>query len=99
MKSAERIASKIPTFASLREEATFWDNHSLTEFDNEFRLVDVEVAQPLGHILSIRIDSEHFRRLCALADHRGSDITTLAEDWLREAIDAADATESGGSAS
>ena len=38
------VRSRIPDFASLEEEAEFWDTHDSTEFEDEWEPVDLEVA-------------------------------------------------------
>jgi hypothetical protein len=38
---------RIPKFASIEEEAVFWDTHDTTEFEDEFEEVEVVFADPL----------------------------------------------------
>lgn len=39
---------RIPAFASLAEEAAFWDSHDITDFLDESRPVEVTVGQERG---------------------------------------------------
>jgi len=93
MTDRKQTASRIPTFTSIAEEAAFWDAHDTTEFEDEWEPVEVEVAQPLGHILSVRLESEAFCRLSAIARTRDVNLVTLAQTWVLEAIERAEATD------
>ena len=90
MSTQPRAASRIPTFGSLEEEAAFWDTHDLGDFEDEMEQVTVEGDGPIGHVLSVRLDSVAFRRLSAIAKQRGLTTTTLAQTWVLEALDRAD---------
>jgi len=55
--------SRIPEFASLEEEATFWDTHDTTAFEDEFHPVNVIFEEHLSDALpskkiAIRLDAE-----------------------------------------
>ena len=36
-KKSEEIKSKVPEFSSIREEAAFWDTHSVADYWDEFK--------------------------------------------------------------
>ena len=93
MATQPRRPSRIPDFASREEAAAFWDEHDLGEFENELEVVDLDVAESPGHVLSVRLEREAFRRLCAIARQRGVNIITMAETWVLEAIERAEADE------
>ena len=40
--------SRIPKFSSIEEEAKFWDMHDSTEFEDEFKPVQVRFAKNLS---------------------------------------------------
>lgn len=40
----KKIKTKIPEFNSVREEALFWDTHSIADFMNETKKVDLLYA-------------------------------------------------------
>lgn len=87
MAKIEQTGPTIPEFASYEEEAAFWDSHSLVDFIDEFEEVESRVVQPIGHVLGVRIESEAFRRLAALARARETNMVTLAQSWVLEALD------------
>ena len=39
---------RIPAFASIEEEAAFWDSHDTTDFENEFEPAEVTFAPELS---------------------------------------------------
>ncbi len=42
----------VPEFKTLEEMAEFWDNHDLTDFENEMEEVNYQIfAQPISCIL------------------------------------------------
>ena len=96
MARSERVRSKIPEFETLEEEAAFWDSHSLAEFEDELEPVELEVVLPLRHGITVSLESEAFHRLCALAQKRGMSFISLAETWIIEALDRAEASETTG---
>lgn len=96
MGQAEQTRTSIPDFESLEEEAAFWDSHSLADFKDELEPVELEVDHPIGHILSVRLESEEFRRLSALAKQRGLTTTALAQRWVLEALAQAEVPDAEG---
>ena len=40
--------SRIPEFASIEEEAAFWDTHSTADYEDEFKPVRVRFAKGLS---------------------------------------------------
>jgi hypothetical protein len=90
---AEGKRSRIPEFLSREEEAAFWDEHDLGEFEDELEPVEMGVVPPLGHILLVRLGREDFRRLSAEARDRGTNVVTLAEALVLESLDRAEAAE------
>jgi len=79
MDQAGPDRNRIPEFDSIEEEAEFWDTHSLTEFEDEFEPVEIEVARPLGHVISVKLESDAFHRLYALARRKGMSMFGLAQ--------------------
>lgn len=80
--------SRIPEFASYEEEAEWWDTHDITDYLDEFKPVNVRVAKDLGHILQIPFDSKDMRVLSACAKKKGTDVITLAKQWVVERLEA-----------
>ena len=87
------VQRRIPEFASLAEEAEYWDTHDTTEFEEDWEPVDLEVARPLVHGLSIRLEATVFHRLVAIAKRRGVPVSTLASALIGDAIERVDPTE------
>ena len=47
-EQSEPRKSRIPEFSSIEEEAEFWDTHDTTEFEDEFKPVQVRFAKNLS---------------------------------------------------
>lgn len=79
---------KIPSFKNYKEEATFWDTHSITDFEDETKDVDVvfELDQPREETLVIRMQKELKERMKKIARSRGLDVSTLARMWFMEKV-------------
>ena len=86
MTDKQPTETRIPEFSSIEEEAEFWDTHDFTDFEDEFKPVRLWVAEDLGHIISIPLDSKASRALSAIAKERGVDSITLARDWILERL-------------
>jgi hypothetical protein len=93
MSDSTPVRSRIPDFATIEEEAAFWDTHDTTEFEDEWEPVELEVVRPLRHGLSIRLEGPAFHRLVALAKQRGVPVSTLAGILIGEAIERIEAAE------
>jgi hypothetical protein len=82
--------SRIPEFATIEEEAEFWDTHSSTDFEDEFEVVTdvrfVKTGPTRG--LIVRLEREPFARLRQLARAQGVDVTTLVQRWIEERLGA-----------
>lgn len=79
-----RKTSPIPEFKSYEEEAKFWDTHDTTDFEDEFKPVQVRFAKNLSQSITIRLDSETLAHLRALAKEKGISPTTLIRMWILE---------------
>lgn len=84
--------ARVPTFASIEEEAAFWDSHDTGAFEDEFEPVEIEVARPLAHSWEVvaRFDEATFQRFQAIAKERGVSLPVLARKWLLEALERAE---------
>jgi predicted DNA binding CopG/RHH family protein len=76
--------TRIPKFASIEEEAEFWDTHDTTDFEAEFKPVRVRFAKPLSEGITVRLDPDTLIELRSLAGEQGLGPTTLARMWIRE---------------
>jgi hypothetical protein len=88
------VRSEIPEFETLEEEAVFWDSHSLAEFEDEWEPVEIEVARPLRHGLTVTFASEEFHRLWAEAKRCNISPSVLAHEWIMKALARAEAARS-----
>lgn len=77
---------RIPKFSTKEDEAEFWDTHDTTDFENEFRPVDVKVAKSLSKGITIRLDPDTLERVRELASDKGIGPTTLIRMWVIEKI-------------
>lgn len=78
--------SRIPRFASIQEEAEFWDTHDTTDFESEFKPVRVRFAKNLSEGITIRLDPETLKTLRSRAHEQGLGPTTLARMWILERL-------------
>jgi predicted DNA binding CopG/RHH family protein len=77
---------RIPEFASIEEEAAFWDTHSTADYEDEFKPVCVRFAKRLSEGLTIRLDHETLEKVRAEAHERGIGATTLIRMWVLEHV-------------
>jgi len=82
--SNKKKKSRIPEFKSYEEEAEFWDTHDFTDFDDEFKPVEVRVSKNLSSSVAIRLDPESLERIRQLAHDQGIGPTTLIRIWVLE---------------
>jgi len=80
--------SKIPAFSSDREERSFWARHSVEEFGDELKEIDVEIRPTRTEQIALRLSKDDLAELRTLAKKRGIGHTTLArsvvEQWLEK---------------
>ena len=83
--------SKIPKFTSYKEEAKFWDTHSVTDFEDETEDVDIvfELDKPRDETLILRLQKDVKNRLEKTARSKGLNVSTLARMWLIEKLQSA----------
>ena len=87
MTTKERTTpSRIPEFATIAEEAEFWDAHSTTDYEDEFKPVKVRFAKNLSEGITIRLDPVTLVKLRQLAHKKGIGPTTLARMWILEQL-------------
>lgn len=76
----------IPTFASVEEEAAFWDAHDTTDY--AWERAEVRFACRLSQGITIRFSPEKLEQLRQTAHERGLGPTTLARMWVLEHLQA-----------
>ena len=86
---AKKTSSKpkrIPEFASLEEEAAFWDTQSTADCEAEFTPVRVRFAKRLSTGVTIRLDPETLQKVRTLAQEKGIGPPTLIRMWVLERL-------------
>ena len=85
-KKTSPTPSRIPEFATIEDEAAFWDTHSTADYEEEFKPVRVRFAKGLSTGVTIRLDPETLQRLRAIAREQGIGPTTLIRMWVLERL-------------
>lgn len=82
---------KIPKFKNYREEAEFWDTHSLAPYWDEWKDANIvfELDKPREESLVLRVQKGLKARLKKIARSKGLNVSTLARMWLMEKIQTA----------
>ena len=76
---------KIPTFKTDKEDAEFWDTHSLADYEEDLEpAYDVIVERPERQVISLRLDKKIVRTLKAFAMKKGIGYSPLLRMWIRE---------------
>jgi predicted DNA binding CopG/RHH family protein len=78
--------ARIPEFASIEEEAAFWDTHSTADYESEFRPVRARFAKRLSTGVTIRLDPDTLEKLRVVAQEHGIGPTTLIRMWILERL-------------
>jgi len=88
MKKKNRTDYKIPKFSSVKEEAKFWDTHSVTDFEDELDdvAIVVELLKPRNETLVVRVQKTIKDRMERVAAKRGVTVSTLARIWFSEKL-------------
>ncbi len=88
MATHVKAKKQSPDFASIEEEAEFWDTHDSTEYEHEFAPADVTFEHPIKstYMLSIRLDKGIFDELKAIAKPKGLGASTLVRMWILEEL-------------
>lgn len=84
----KKIKTKIPEFKSVREEALFWDSHSIADFMDETRKVEVTYApkKEAKKSITIRMAPSVKREVEKRADHYDISPSTLIRMWVVESL-------------
>jgi hypothetical protein len=85
-KTSPKPQKRIPEFASLEEEAAFWDTHSTADYEAEFTPVRLRFAKRLSSGVTIRLDLDTLKQLRTMAQEKGIGPTTLIRTWVLERL-------------
>lgn len=78
--------SHTPGFASIPEEAAFWDTHSTADYESEFQPVHARFAKKLSDGVTVRFDQKTFAKVRSAAHRRGVGPNTLIRRWVLERL-------------
>lgn len=77
---------RIPSFANIEEEATFWDTHDFADFTDESRPVEVTIGGDLAERLTVRLEQADRETLDRRARAKGVGPSTLIRMWVKERL-------------
>jgi hypothetical protein len=77
------MAPKIPTTDSIQELATFWQDHDLTDFEDELEEV-LESVFHRAHVVGGPLNDDEHQAIRDAAASRGIDDSELIREWVKE---------------
>ncbi len=82
---------KIPAFTSYKEEANFWDTHSITDFQDQTEDVDIvfELNKPREETLVLRVQKNLKLAIEKIARRNALNPSALMRMWLTEKVNEA----------
>lgn len=79
--------NKIIRTDSIEELARFWDNHDLTEFEDEMEEVQEHIFDKgLQSVMRIRLLPDEMAALKRIAESKGMNQTDLIREWVSEKL-------------
>jgi predicted DNA binding CopG/RHH family protein len=80
--------TRLPKFASEREEAEFWATHDSTQYLDHSEAVEAtfEDVRPRKTQISLRLDAESIAELRTVARRKGVGYQTLIRMWVMERL-------------
>jgi len=70
---AYTVMIKIPEFKTIDEMARFWDNHDITDFEDQ--------------LIDVKLDSEQYEKLKKIADQKKLNTLSLVSQWVTRQIE------------
>ena len=86
MNSKKRATKKIPAFATIEEEAAFWDTHDTTDFEGEFKPIEARFSRKLSEGLTLHLDADTMEALRSHAKALGVAPATVVRTWVMERL-------------
>lgn len=77
--------TRIPRTDSIRALAEFWQNHDLTEFEDDLEEVSATVFHR-GDVVAVPLTNDERRAIRHAAAARGVDEAELIHEWVRERL-------------
>ena len=91
-----RKQSRIPTFKSYQDEATFWDTHSVTEFVDELKPVQIVYRPEASRtkkaharydaVVHVKISAQLKQLLDQKAKAQDSSVSALLRLWVHQKL-------------
>lgn len=82
------MKTRIPEFKSIKEEALFWDTHSVADFMDETKKIDIVYApkKEAKKSITVRMTPSVKREIEKRADHYDISPSTLIRMWVVESL-------------
>jgi len=80
------MTTHIPHTDSIKELASFWDTHDLTDFDEQLEEVTEAVFERKETVLNVPLSAEEASALAAIAESRGVDAVSLVREWVQQNV-------------
>ena len=77
--------TKLPATDSIQELATFWQQHDVTDFEDELEEVSEPVFQR-AHVVAVPLTEAEHQAIHAAAVGRGLDEAALIHRWVQEKL-------------
>lgn len=75
----------IPTTDSIEELAKFWDNHDLTDFEDQLEIVTESIFEK-NTIVEIALQSKEIEKVKQIAQLKGINYSNLIREWVLEKV-------------
>lgn len=77
--------ARIPRTDSIQELAAFWQNHEITDFEDELQEVPGPVFER-AHVVGVPLTGDERQAIRHAAAARGVDEADLIHEWIRERL-------------
>ena len=77
---------KIPRIDSIRELATFWDTHDLTDFEEQLEEISDTVFERPAESVAVPLQHKEIEALKRIADSKGIGYDALIREWVLEKL-------------
>jgi predicted DNA binding CopG/RHH family protein len=75
----------IPSTSSIEELAKFWDNHDLTDFEDQLEIVNEPVFIK-SNIVEIPLEIQEIESIKKIAELKGINYIDLIREWVLEKV-------------
>ena len=79
-------SKRIPRFASIQEEAEFWDSHDFTEYSDGFEPVELQVDDDFKSVYIMQVEGALVADLLTAADAEGLRPGELARELIADGL-------------